>query len=421
MFYKLLITILVALLSWSCSSDEPIVHKSEKTSCHPSSRYLSPEEACDVASQTLKGLGLDSHSRTQKEAYAYLYNPKVLSRNGDNDTLFYVVNFNGGGFALILADRKAYVNTIAISGTGNFEKNDNPNMQLYTATSLIDSLKWKPGNGNSPFNPQPGPTNPWMIDPDGYQVGYIDTTYTYENFLDVAWGQMYPYNNYCDSLRPIDIDYTVQLGIRHLYRDRGVVGCAPVAVGQICSYNKKPTEIDGRQLDWEGITSFYSIWGLYDYDDRDDIAYLLARIGKKMGVTHGIGTSATEKQITTGLSKLGYSKVSVSSKVETCFDALKDGQVALILGCDDNNKGHVWVIDGYKHFNRQHIRFEKGSSTVYHVYNTENIYYFSFNWGYESNDHVYCLVGSPYKPGGTDANGNEIAYTKSFRYITNIK
>lgn len=431
---KFLFSAIAALLCWSCTSEDPTPFGKSVSQDVPASRFISPDEACEIASQSMKDMGFSSASRSGSEATAYLYNPSGLSRGEASDSLFYVVNFDEGGFALVLAERDATVNPIAISETGTFEDNDNPVAQDYIlalSNSIMNSgssddsnsndslvirdnswFEWpKPDRPLRPVNP-----SPWMVDDEGYPTTTFTTTDTYENFLKVAWRQTYPYNVYCDALSQKDIDKVISEGNEYRYQGKGLVGCTPVAIGQVFSYYKKPTQIDGIGLNWDALTSSVGYYGLED-EYGDALTYTLARIGKLMGLNHGITTPCSINDAKKFLTKVGYDGVRIVSKASDCYSDLIGGQVVLVFGHNLKGKGHTWVADGYKRIRKERVRFDKETGTHYQVMKTDLYHYFSFNWGWGGLDHVYYLVGEQYVVEEND----DYTYNSKCDYIINIK
>lgn len=399
---RILVAFLTALLVWSCSSDEPSIKTDSRKITGQSSRFISPDEACSVARKSFEDFGFSTYSRSTSSASVYLYNPLSNSRSG-GDTVYYTVNFDGGGFALVLADKNAEVKTVAISETGTFENNLNPAFEDYLSAFVCDSFKniLKP---TYPFKPvYPGDDNigDYYYDEYGNRIKVVEERKTYENYISVSWAQGYPYNVYCDALSDEDVKKVDSF----FYNGRGLVGCVAVAIGQICSYHKKPNIIDDRALYWDNLTKYSNI-NYLDSQSKDLLAYFLARLGKKMGVNHGISTGATINQAKDCLKKIGYNDVSISTKDEDCFRDIRNGLIVCIFGMNKNKSlRHAWVVDAYKYF-----------STKYYDYGSSNLrkedvrHYLSFNWGWGSFDHVYCLVGEPYQ-----------SFDTGFTYIVNIK
>lgn len=414
-----LLCILSALLICGCTNDAdtPTI-KSEK-STEIIDRFYSIEEICDIAINAYKDFGFSCTSRNDIRAYAKPYYPTGMSRNISLDTLFYSVNFEGGGFALILADKYANINTIAISETGTFEDNDNSYLQDYAFRMLPDSLLKKPFPPKT-ITPEPGPTDPYIWDENGERTEVTSEVFEYNNYTLTAWDQGYPYNCHCDFLSESDYNRVKAEGKDSYYQGHGLTGCAPIAISQICAYYGLPTQYRGRTLDWDYVTKDSRIH--YQNVINDNILFFISSIGKDMGVTHGYSTSTSFDKIPSLLHSLGFKSAKKTSDINECFEALKKGEVVYMRGDDAKSSvGHGWVVDAYKDIKYTYTKYWKGSSNS-RVFKTTHRHFLAFNWGWgKRDDHVYYLAEDPYHTGYYDTSNDEIVFNKNFRYIVNIR
>ena len=423
---KFFITLLVTLLCWSCTSEEPVFKTPASRQTTMPSRYLSPDEACDIARKTLFEMGFSNASRSNKNAVAYLYN-STMSRSLTTDSLLYIVNFTEGGYAVVLADRAAKVNTLAISETGTFEEDINPASEDYMDRMIgrIDSTRLSV-NPKYPLKPILSNPDPYIYDKDGFRTEIITDIFEHKNYLPVTWDQFYPYNFYCKKLEKKD-SIAVQSNMQ-FYKGRCVTGCAPLAVAQICSYYKKPLAYKGRNLDWDNVIANKRI--SYPTPENDNVLYFINAIGQAMDAKYGLSTSTKIDKTLTALHSIGYKNAKISTNVDDCIKSLANGEVVFMRGnaSEVPNSGHAWVVDAHKDIQYTYRRYQKGSST-YSVSKIEHYHYLSFNWGFGSETHVYHFVGDPYDTGEsaewTDKNGNkhncDLIYDTNFKYIVNIR
>lgn len=425
----------ILLLLCSCMSDEPITTKRTNATAFQASRYLSSEEACEIARKSFIDLGLHTKSRKEDGATAYLYNPSCLSRNGnDTDSLLYIVDFDKNGFAIILADRLASTNTIVISETGNFNDYYNPSFDEYILSinlNLPDSLKAI--DRNYPiYSTVPSPSDDFIIDENGDHIQIVTKTETFENYIKVSWSQLSPYNDFCPPLNERDYNTINNRGQMSSYKGRCAVGCIPISIAQICSFYGKPTNWEGRELNWEILTRSPKITNITNETSQRNLSYFLSGIGKKAHVNYGITSSAKNSDALNALHSLGYQKAILTNDKQKCINSLKNGEVAYMSGVNSkrSNSGHAWVVDALKE-RRDIYRCYKPGSSDFYIKRVETSYYFSFNWGWGNLNHVYHFVGNPYKTGYvtkidpdkeiTDDNLEEITYDSSFCYIVDLK
>ncbi|MCI9285973.1 MAG: hypothetical protein HFJ91_09380 [Muribaculaceae bacterium] len=183
---------------------------------------------------------------------------------------------------------------------------------------------------------------------------------------------------------------------------RGLVGCVPLAIGQICSYYKSPESYGGITFDWDAITAYPTIHYASN-SVREQITRTLARIGKDIGVHHGLSTGATMYQTLQGLENVGFSsyktsKYATSEEVEEYF---RRGGVTLILGRDPKTDiGHAWVADGFKSVRLYKAYYKNCYAEPNFISDhVDRKCYMTFNWGWGYKDNAYYLVGHPYEQG----------------------
>lgn len=426
---QIFITLLASVFVWACSSEEPIREKVKVSEITSTGRFLTPDEACAAARQSLVDLGLVSSSRSTGSADVYLYRPSSLSRSSTADSMFYVVNFDEGGFALILADRAAAVNTISISETGTFEENDSPESQAYVRINLPDSILYGPINPKYPYILPSINPDPYYYDEEGYRTEVVTDVFEYSNRINLRWHQLSPYNSLCPYLTREGAEMAEMTGLAAEYNERCTTGCGPIAVAMICSHYKKPEAYCGSILYWDHITSSPEITVLDPYNNA--VLRFIAKIGKDMNANYGFQTGTSLRDAERVFRMLGYKNAIFSTDITKCCESLKRGEVVMIRGTDTAHNGqHTWIIDGYKDLRRTYRKYKKGSSS-YSVWKVEHSHYFSFNWGSKrqkdrGDDIVYYYAGNPYetqKDNNEDADktpGQDRVYNTNFAYIVNI-
>lgn len=133
---KLFFLLAMCLLMAACSShlDEPQMAELPETDGQ--SDYLTPAEACEIASDAFdnffKGTAdATPSSRSARSAYAHFYQSDALSRS--QSPSLYVVDFEEGGFAVVNAYRNASTRIYAVVEEGQFDDSDNPGLKYYMA------------------------------------------------------------------------------------------------------------------------------------------------------------------------------------------------------------------------------------------------------------------------------------------------
>ena len=133
---KLFFLLAMCLLMAACSSQPDEPQMAELPETDGQSDYLTPTEACEIASDAFdnffKGTAdATPSSRSARSAYAHFYQSDALSRS--QSPSLYVVDFEEGGFAVVNAHRNASTQIYAVVEKGQFDDSDNPGLKYYMA------------------------------------------------------------------------------------------------------------------------------------------------------------------------------------------------------------------------------------------------------------------------------------------------
>ena len=266
----------------------------------------------------------------------------------DNDTIdvrFHVINFaNDGGFALVSADRRttpiyAYSESghldledaIANTGVGDFMEVASENYK----NEVINRV------GLQPLTPVPTDSIAELLiitDEFGnqYHVSYgsWQTVSSVSSLVDVEWGQGYPYNYYAKFITS---------------NPNTVVGCGPVAAGQIMSYFQHPhyIAIEGDTLSWNTMLNENSYNNICPGSMQ--VSRLLTEIGILSNANFGETTSTTINNVRNTICSFGYTCSEVSDFDATNIrSSLLSQHLVYARGGDlYSGNGHAWVIDGF--------------------------------------------------------------------------
>lgn len=356
-----LTTVIVISLVGCSSFDEPVTTEGHITTV---SRYITNEEACQIASEAFVNFDMEPMSRSSRTAFATLYRP-TRSRSIE-DSLFYIVNFTEGGFAIISTMRDSNNPVVAISDKGSFEEDGNENLQEYMDCLLT--------NGN--LNKLPDSTKT-VVD------FKPDTVITYhDRFLPTLWGQRYPYNKYC----PVLSDGT-----------NAVVGCVAVAMGQVLAYHRRPESINGYALNWSEMLMAKKIYSLSS-EGENCVARLLRECGRLVNMSYGTSSSAYTSDVPAVMKKLGFSNAVYHQDLEKCINSIKtEGPVQM------RGPGHSWVADAAK------VVVMKSKFLV----EEKKEYYLHMNWGWNGSSDGYFIVYPGY-------NDNDVNGYNNLSYITGV-
>lgn len=389
-----LIYLLLTFIIVACSSkDEPATLYSPSQFTH-SERYISPQEAGSIASAFMMSFEKDNLT-TRSSSDWYVYDVQLLkysapTRAFENDTTFYVVDFKTGGYVLVAADRYLDNKIYVFSPSGQFGGENNPMLDVYIANALA-SLSEAP-KSNEANNLISAFRKPMKYDRDQPAQGeqlingkwykyYLRSSHKVKNpLLKTEWHQGFPYNFLC----------VIGNG------QTAAVGCVAVAMGQICSYHRKPQQLNNHTYDWDAMLaqsqhSTLTASGIYD------IAHLLRNIGGLVNMNYGIESSgASFEDALDGFKKMGYS----NAKKETyaigyVTSSLLNNVPVYMRGKNPiKGTGHAWVVDGYDLLSTWTEYYDKETGELYASTGGSNVYtYLHFNAGWGStggNAYYLC-------------------------------
>ncbi|MBD5370208.1 MAG: hypothetical protein HDR80_03555, partial [Bacteroides sp.] len=337
------------------------------------------KDAINIASEWMNRPEISSDG-TRAEEDNVIENIEILTAkatSASSDTLLYLINYaNLKGYAIIGAKQGNHP-VYAFSEKGNLSFSDtvsNLGFRTFVHSFLSQLVNETSTRSNDLASPS-------SLNPTTYTVLFRQA----QPMLPEAvanWNQGAPYN----LLAP-----TVE-------GKQGVVGCVPLAVGQLLAYYKAPQFLDGKKLDWDGIVSGNNI---------THIAYLLETLAsekytdatyveildsnkKPTGHLNPDSRSAFPSRITTTMQALGFdvSKAFKDLRIKDIYNrheifSFMDGSgteppykkapvlMGVSLGETDgsgiiHSGGHRFVVDGYKEY-EEYSRIIEGDTFLGYI------------------------------------------------------
>lgn len=335
---KKLYYVLLALFIVSCNSDSNFEPMMKDLS--PTDEFaVSLEDALAQGDKVFNNIyGLTTRSQDRKIESVNLYQPKTLTRSGENFKSYYIVNYeNNGGFALLGADMRME-SVYAVSDEGSLHLSDtlqNKSLSWYFNQFLPGEYEDKGGGGPTVGGAVPDT----IINPEiTLTKGLIPYKYT-------KFHQSAPYNKYCFTPNG----------------EQTVTGCAPLAMGTIMSYYQWPPQLAGVEYDWDAMNSNlnHDLW---------------ARLFNQSGIALGVNYRVTyDENTNTYIQSAGlpideihrfidafasfrYFDVKIKDfTIESANNQIFFNRPFICTGwypVYNNNgqlykEGHAWVIDGY--------------------------------------------------------------------------
>lgn len=318
----------IALLMVACSQEQVLLPEPEITSPETRSTHIPLSEALKVADRMIRAVEPEGTRASARTVESIEYYGGSVTRSGEEEPMFYVVNYAGNkGFAILGADTR--VDSIyAFSDEGHLDMNDttfNEGLNMYFNTlSLI-----KPDTPQNPLDTTIHEFQP--IDGQSF-----NKSYTYGPFLTPEvrqWHQNAPFNNLCPKVNGV----------------LPAAGYAAIAIGQIMSYYETPKTYGQYSFDWEAINSAIYIGSI----KNSGIPRLLAELGSKsnLNIDYSIDFSPCDikaKYIRT-FRAFGYNTPADfdNFSTEELERWIKREKPVLVRGTNDiTGREHAWVIDG---------------------------------------------------------------------------
>lgn len=341
---KLLLCVLAAIMLVACGKDDFSFNVKEEIK---NPYAVTPEEAVQllqtvIGDETTRSVSISDVQTLTKGNFTQ------TTRSGADDEVIYIVDIEGGGSAIMGADKRMEPIYAVLDNT------------KITAEQLVGATTRSESEGEDIEDYVLGLLNNAIlsdiqeVETAGVEMPLIprDQTWSVTNItarqtplLNTKWHQGYPYNTQCPPING----------------QESKAGCGPIAAAQIIYYNRFPYSILGHTCNWNLISAFEYGQGDYQHPlEIEEIATFVYKIGLAMGVTYReidstLGTTNTSQQAESFFNSIGYSDVSlIDYSLPQVIDMVYNKQLPVyMLGhyYDANNPltvypGHDWVIDG---------------------------------------------------------------------------
>lgn len=200
---------------------------------------------------------------------------------------------------------------------------------------------------------------------------------------------------------------------------RGVVGCVPLAVGQILAKHRKPQSINGYSLNWDKMLAGPTISDL-DSVGANYVARLLCELGteKYCDVRYKLnGTWAYDSDALKALKVLGYADAKSTTSMAEAVLSVKSHGPVYMRATDARYSGHAWIMDGTKAIKETLCEvFPQSNRRIDRLYTTIN--YAHMNWGWGGDGDGYFVYSSI--PNQLKFEVEQFIFDRDFLFITNI-
>lgn len=369
----------------------------------PIETALQNAEACLNASSN----GVMTRSSGKKvKSIQYKVEPALRSAENPIDTALYLVNYEGGGYALLGADSRL-TDVYAYSSEGSLSWND-------TVTNKGLGLYLKG-------------VEKQISDASGMSLAAVDPN-PYNPFVKILQSE-------CENMVNPNLGNKIHQGSPYnKFYPKYYLGCLPVAMSQIMSYFQWPVKYGSYNLDWNTVLSTgYSDGLAYILDQMnasenlaswkvEDPDQMVAQLQYVKRTFRNFGYSVTADfqafSIDNIISILGrtYSVSGLTNIV---------GQPVLLHGVGEyGGIGHSWVIDGYQIIYSYMTTPDPvtGKPVMPNTYTEQKFVHCLWGWSGMNNGY-YNMANAVYFEGAPDKRlDNENNLSKDFKmYYENIE
>ena len=407
------LSLFICLLFSICSCGEEDVLTSQDINNQPlsitndSTFFRTEAEAVFSAINTLSEMYPNDNRVSQRPKSLKIKNVNHIKNSystSTNSPGFYIINFDGGGFAMISNDTRA-TEVYAYSNEGNLNLGSNNNVDYYLSLAN-DYLNYEIANSNRasfiPITPAPSdPENPehyaLVLHGDHYchkmPINEVITG-SFEYLLKTEWSQGTPYNNLCLASTGARVE----------------AGCVAIALGQIMAYHKKPLSYNGHTYPWDLITQYPII--MPSWSVAQSVAELIHDIGVSAGIDYWNGSSGTNiNGARNALSDFGYNHVMSNYSYNIITNNIDSGRPCYTQG-DNNTLGHAWVIDGYRSISTTYKYYTQTTLELCYI-GIETLNYVHCNWGWGGTSNGFFL-----EKAFSNIDGND--FSKNLKIIHDI-
>ncbi len=350
---KKLLAIFTAVMLVSCATNHDEVVVSMKQNA---TTKISKEQALKNLYSELKFIDEGTRAEgTQREVKSIKPLVGAVTRSGNalDNNLLYIVEFGEGqGSAVVAADTRlkpviAVLDTDVLTAE-DFANDDMEDISAYMA-SMIEDYAISVASANSVgLLPAPGHT-------------VVDTIYNVNvpPMLKTKWSQGSPYNDLCVKADGSSVS----------------AGCGAIAIGQFLYYHRCPDVINGYTVSWSLLEDCeYKAKQIGEIIDgghigggtiigggisvldptifsKREVAKFIYNIGCSIGINYSSGYAGSSTTIMLNyLRMVGFDCTYDEYSCEDIKEIVQNNKPVIMTGRTTSNKGHAWIVDGWKDY-----------------------------------------------------------------------
>lgn len=376
---KLLLCVMAAIMFVACGKDDFSFNVKEEIK---NPYAVTPEEAVQllqtvIGDETTRSVSISDVQTLTKGNFTQ------TTRSGADDEVIYIVDIEGGGSAIMGADKRMEPIYAVLDNT------------KITAEQLVGATTRSESEGEDIEDYVLGLLNNAIlcdiqeVETAGIEMPIIPRDYTWsvttitaqqEKLLKTAWHQSSPFNN----------NYPICTNTGERY----AAGCGPIALAQILYYNRFPNSINGVAFDWDLIEEYEEGNLNHSNSATIEVANFVYKIKEASGASYA-SNGATGLNISDArnfMRNVGYNNTSVVdySLIDVMTMVYARKLPVYIRGTNQYNSSdrHAWVIDGCNVYKIDHWVRHYSDAVNYTEYieNTVNTNLVHCNFGWQNKN-----------------------------------
>lgn len=394
---KLLLCVLAAIMLVACGKDDFSFNVKEKIK---NPYAVTPKEAVQllqtvIGDETTRSVSISDVQTLTKSNFTQ------TTRSGADDEVIYIVDIEGGGSAIMGADKRmepiyAVLDNTKITaeqlvGATTRSESEGEDIGDFVLGLLNNAIQSDIQEVETAGIEMP------IIPRDQYWTDTVVVAYQ-EPLLKTQWGQEEPFNNL--------------YGINPYSGNRFYAGCGPIALAQILYYNRFPSSINNVAIDWDLIEEYEVGNNNPSNSATLEISNFIYQIKLGTGAEPSDPEYSDETGITVQdaldfLRSNGYTDAELEDYSAYMISIMVGERQLLVFTSgfyydENNNKvGHAWVIDGCNIYRIEEWRRHYITELLYEdnieSYESFNIVHCNFGWDglFDGNFSSYI-----FNPGG---------------------
>ena len=389
---KLICFLMATIMFVACGKDDFSFNVKEEIK---NPYAVTPEEAVQllqtvIGDETTRSVSISDVQTLTKGNFTQ------TTRSGADDEVIYIVDIEGGGSAIMGADKRmepiyAVFDSAKISAEELLGATTRSSSENGSTTDFMFGLL-----NNAILN------DIQEVETAGIEMPLIPRDQTWsettiisyqEPLLNTAWHQDAPFNNNYDFIPGTTTRY--------------FAGCGPIALAQIIYYNRFPSSINGVTFDWNLIEEYEIGNNNPSNSATIEVANFIYQIkvgtnAQPSGNQGGMGINVNNAR--DFLNSIGYTNPTIFdySSVHVVNTVVNNNLPIYARGTKANGEGHAWVIDGcniYRVDNWVRHYTDAISYTEY-IESTQNYNLIHCNIGWEDKDCNAFYASGVFDPHG---------------------